>query len=219
MATGEPWVTLMTDGDLLRLSQWLSPAFPLGAYAYSHGLEQALAADDVTNAQELGVWLDTVLRDGAGLADGALIAAAMDGRDDAGDWARALASSKERWIETRDQGAAFTQTVAALGLDVPAGLALPVALGVAARDLDLPVDRVIALYLHSFISNLVSVAVRFMPLGQAAGQQVLAAMHPAILAVSQKAAHTPLEEIHSAVPGADLAALRHETMEVRLFRS
>lgn len=211
--------TAMADADLLRLMQWLSPAFPVGGYAYSHGLEQGVAAGDVTSPESLCAWLTEILARGAGLADGVLLGAARAGRDDAADWARALAPSRERWIETRDQGTAFALAVAAVGVSVPAGLALPVAVGIAARTLDLPDERVIALYLQSFAANLVSVAVRFVPLGQAAGQRVLAALHPTILSAATQATRLTPETNVSAVPGADLAAMRHETMEVRLFRS
>jgi urease accessory protein len=133
--------------------------------------------------------------------------------------ARALAASKERWTETHDQGRAFTEAVNALtGNDfVPA--ALPVAVGRAARALTLPPERVAALYLHAFASNLVSAAVRFVPLGQTDGQRTLAALHPLIERTAVEAAATPLDAIASSVPGADLAAMHHETQDVRIFRT
>jgi len=211
--------TTMTDADLLRLTQWLSPAFPIGAFAFSHGLEQAIAAGDVTGAEALQDWLTDVLSHGAGLADGVLLRAAQSGRGDAAALARALAPSRERWAETRDQGTAFARTLTAMGVALPEGVALPVVLGLAARTLEVAPEQLIALYLQGFAANLVSVGVRFMPLGQTAGQLVLAALHPTILAVAGRAATMTPEDITSAVPGADLAAMRHETMEVRLFRS
>lgn len=227
MATGAPWGMIMDmitslpmdDADLLRLTQWLSPAFPVGGFAYSHGLEQAMEQGDVTDAEALFLWLDDVLRHGAGLADATLLCAALAGVEAAADHARALAASRERWLETRDQGAAFTDTVAALGIALPKGLALPVAVGQAARHLSLPPDRVAALYLQAFVGNLVLVAVRFMPLGQTAGQVVLSRLHPSVLSVARQACTLSLDEITSGVPGADLAAMRHETQEIRLFRS
>jgi len=209
----------MDDADLLRLTQWLSPAFPIGAFAFSHGLEQAIAAGDVTTQDDLHLWLKDILTNGAGLADAVLLRAAQSGRGDAAALARALAPSRERWVETRDQGDAFAKTLIALGVDLPEGVALPVVVGLASRQLNILPERVIALFLQAFTGNLVSVAVRFMPLGQTAGQRVLAALHPCILAVANRAATLAPEDIHSAVPRADLAAMRHETMEVRLFRS
>ena len=212
----------VSDADLLTLVQWLSPAFPVGGFAYSHGLEWAISEGHVTSAETLLSWLSDVLDHGSGRADAVLLARAMDAQADlalVAATARALAASKERWIETADQGAAFTTAVNALtGQQFPPA-ALPVAVGRAARALSLPPERVAALYLHAFASNLVSAAVRFVPLGQTDGQRVLAALHPLIERVAREAAATPLDAITASVPGADLAAMLHETQDVRIFRT
>jgi len=212
----------VSDADLLTLVQWLSPAFPVGGFAYSHGLEWAISEGQVTDADSLRTWLADILDHGSGRADAVLLTRAMDPATDLGHLAataRALCASKERSIETHDQGRAFTGAVNALtGRDFPPA-ALPVALGCASRSLSLPADRVAALYLHAFASNLVSAAVRFVPLGQTDGQRVLSALHPLIERVAQEAAATPLDAIASSVPGADLAAMHHETQDVRIFRT
>ncbi len=216
MADGPP------EADLLRLVQWLSPAFPVGGYAYSHGLETAIAEGRVTDAEGLRLWLETVLCTGSGRADAVLLAAAMaPGADHAAlcEIAGALAASSERWTETTEQGRAFTETHNALSGATHPAAPLPIAVGRAAASLALPVDRVAALYLHAFASTLVSAAVRFVPLGQTEGQRVLADLHPAITAVAAEAARTPPERIASSAFGADLAAMRHETLEVRIFRT
>ncbi|MBN2905623.1 MAG: urease accessory protein UreF [Rhodobacteraceae bacterium] len=208
----------MSDADLLTLTQWLSPAFPLGAFAYSHGLEAAIDAGTVRDAEGVRDWLTLLLEEGTGAVDATLLCLARAG-DDLAATARALAPSRERLFEAEAQGAAFASTVSALsGISLdPAPL--PVAVGVAARRLALADEQVAALYLHGFASNLVSVAVRFVPLGQTEGQQVLAALHPTILAVAARAAITPLDDMASAAFGADLAAMEHETMDVRIFRT
>lgn len=211
----------------LALAQWLSPAFPVSAYAYSHGLETEIAAGRVTGGAELGDWIATVMEAGAGRTDALLLCAALrPGADLAAlaDLARALAGAAERWEETRAQGAAFAETRAAMGATAPAE-PYPVALGRAARDLGLPAETVAALYLQGFAAALVSVAVRFVPLGQAEGQRALAALAPRIAAVAAAAAAVPegeaalLAALGQAAFGADLAAMAHETQEVRLFRS
>jgi urease accessory protein len=212
----------VSDADLLTLVQWLSPAFPVGGFAYSHGLEWAISEGQVTDAATLQDWLSDILTHGSGRTDAVLLTRAMDPEADLAliaATARALAASKERWTETHDQGRAFTEAVNALtGNDfVPA--ALPVAVGRAARALTLPPERVAALYLHAFASNLVSAAVRFVPLGQTDGQRTLAALHPLIERTAFEAAATPLDAIASSVPGADLAAMHHETQDVRIFRT
>jgi len=205
---------------LLTLVQWMSPAFPVGSFAYSHGLEQAVAADEVTTSAALADWLGDVLTLGAGRADAILLASALRGEDATAlaATARALAASRERWDETIAQGRAFAEAASATGTPVDA-LPFPVAVGVAARTLGLPAEQVIGVYLHAFASNLVSAAVRFVPLGQAEGQRVLAGLHPAITAVAADAAAQGVEDIASFVPRGDLAAMRHETMDVRIFRT
>jgi urease accessory protein len=212
----------VSDADLLTLVQWLSPAFPVGGFAYSHGLEWAISEGQVSDAASLEAWLSDILSHGSGRADAVLLTRAMDPAADLAllaATARALAASKERWTETFDQGRAFTEAVNALtGNDFPPA-ALPVAVGRAARALALPMERVAALYLHAFASNLVSAAVRFVPLGQTDGQRVLASLHPVIERTAREAAATPLDAIASSVPGADLAAMLHETQPVRIFRT
>jgi urease accessory protein len=212
----------VSDADLLTLVQWLSPAFPVGGFAYSHGLEWAISEGQVTDAATLQDWLTDILTHGSGRTDAVLLTRAMDPSADLpliAATARALAASKERWTETHDQGRAFTEAVNALtGNDFPPA-ALPVAVGRAARALTLPPERVAALYLHAFASNLVSAAVRFVPLGQTDGQRTLSALHPVIERTAKEAAATPLDAIASSVPGADLAAMHHETQPVRIFRT
>ncbi|KGB81821.1 MAG: urease accessory UreF family protein [Pseudomonadota bacterium] len=204
--------------DLLTLTQWLSPAFPVGGFAYSHGLEQVIAAGEVADAAGLRAWLRVVLEEGAGAADATLLCLAMKGGDLA-DVARALAPSRERLEEAEAQGAAFVATVNGIYGEELEPAPLPVAVGIAARRLSLSAPQVAALYLHGFASNLVSAAVRFVPLGQTEGQRVLQALHAPITAIAARAADATLDDIGTAALGADLAAMRHETMDVRIFKT
>ena len=207
---------------LLELMQWLSPAFPLGSFAWSHGLETAIAERKVSDADALENWLLAVLEQGSGRTDAILLCHALRQPEEAdalAAFAEALAPSRERWNEAREQGAAFARTVNVLkGTDHPAR-PLPVAVGVATAPLGLAPEQVAALYLHSFLSNLVSAGIRFIPLGQTEGQAVLAHLKPRIVALAETAATATLDEIGSAAFGSDMTAMRHETQEVRLFRS
>jgi urease accessory protein len=206
---------------LLNLVQWLSPAFPTGGFAYSHGLEAVIADQDVTDAPALRRWLSEVLEFGAGRQDAILLVQALRCNDPVplDQLARALQPSAERLSETLEQGTAFARTVAGLtGLDLPPAC-LPVAVGMAARPLGLPEAQVVALYLHAFASNLTSVAMRFMPLGQAAGQGVLASLHPLIDAMAAESVGWTLDDLGASALGADMAAMTHETMDVRIFRT
>lgn len=210
------------DAALLTLMQWLSPVFPTGGYAYSHGLEWAISEGILRDAAGLRDWLGDLIERGSGRTDAILLALALaPGADHAAlaDLARALAPARERLQETETQGAAFTDTVNALTGAAHPPAPLPVALGRAVAPLGLPEERVVALYLHAFASNLVQGAVRFVPLGQTEGQAVLAALHPAIGRVAAAAAHAGTGDLGSAAFAADMAAMAHETMDVRIFRT
>jgi len=205
-------------GDLLTLTQWLSPAFPVGGFAYSHGLETAIATGEVTDADTLRDWLTVILEEGTGAVDSTLLCLTLKGADMAAE-ARALATSRERLEEAEAQGRAFVDTVNAITGGALPPAPLPVAVGLAARRLSLAPKQVAALYLHAFTSNLISAAVRFVPLGQTEGQRVLSGLHGIIEAVAVRAAGATLDDLGSAALGADLAAMRHETLQVRLFKS
>ncbi len=220
--TGHSHGPPMDDADILSLTQWLSPAFPIGGFAYSHGLEASIGAGQVTDADSLAKWISTVIRRGSGRADAVLLCAAMVPAADfarLSEWAAALSASAERWRETLEQGTAFAATHGSVTGADPTSLPLPVAVGRAAATLSLPCGRVAALYLQAFASNLVSAAVRFIPLSQFAGQKVLAGLREDILAVAGEAPSLKPEAITNAVPGADLAAILHETQTVRIFKT
>ena len=204
----------------LTLTQWLSPAFPTGAFAYSHGLEREIATGVVTDAASLAAWLENILRYGAGWQDAVLLSHALDGGCDAADdLARALAPCAERLQEGLEQGAAFARTVNGLtGRALPPRM-LPVAVGEAAAPLDLPKADVIALYLQGFAGNLVTIGIRHVPLGQTEGQAVLSGLAPLIHDLAHRAANASLDTLGTCALAGDLAALQHEGMDVRIFRT
>jgi urease accessory protein len=96
---------------------------------------------------------------------------------------------------------------------------LPIALGEAATPLQLPPGQVAQLYLQNFAGNLVTIAIRHVPLGQTEGQAVLARLIPEIEALGARAATASLDELGSCALAADLAAFQHETQDVRIFRT
>lgn len=205
----------------LTLMQWLSPAFPVGAFAYSHGLEQAIADGQVSDADTLYDWIETLVTQGSARADAILLAAAYSTKDpaDVDASARAFAAGAERLKESDLQGAAFCDTARAVWNIELKNLTYPVAVGTAARAMDVPLRQTLPLYLHAFASNLTSAAQRLMPLGQTAAQQVLAELAPAINATATKAATATLDDLTAASFAADIAAMRHETLQPRIFRT
>lgn len=217
-----------TDRAAARLLavQMLSPAFPTGGFAYAQGLEWAMSQGVVADGAALAEWLRDLLAHGALWSDAVLLSLAL--RRDADpaaldDLARALCQSAERLTETVEQGAAFARTAAALcgAPSLPAALpaTLPVAVGRALGQLPLPPAEVIALFLHGQALNLVLAAVRFMPLGQTQGQAVLARLAPDILRAADRAAVATDADLGGCAIGADIAQMRHETMQTRIFRS
>ena len=139
--------------------------------------------------------------------------------DDLSDLAYAHATSAGRNTEMRDQGTAFGQLIAILTGVQPPALPYPIAVGHAARSFELPTQDVLAVFLQALAAQLVSAAVRFVPLGTTDGQKVLAALTPLITTLAATCATEPLSALSSATFGADLAQMRHETLDVRIFRS
>ena len=208
------------DEKLLTLAQWLSPSYPVGAFAWSHGIETAVRSGWITDGRSLEDWLRVCLTEGSGRADALWLRLAHDGPAEEIDAeARAFAASAERIREAARQGAAFAQvTNAVWGLSLRDHV-LPVAVGRAVREAELDVDTALLLYLQSFLTNLVSAAQRLMPLGQTEAQRILAALRPDIADVVEQTRGQTKDDIFSNAFLSDIAAMRHETLEPRLFQS
>jgi urease accessory protein len=208
---------------LLRLLAWLSPAFPTGAYAYSHGLEWAVESGSITDGDTLRVWLADVLLHGSGRNDAILLRHAhRTGSDHAAlnDLAAAIAPSRERRAETLAQGTAFVAAAAAWHPpELPERVAYPIAVGALAGRHGLDDDITAAAYVQSFAANLISAAVRLVPLGQSTGLRVLAALEPIIQRITTESHAATLDDLGGCAFRSDLAAMHHETQYTRLFRS
>jgi urease accessory protein len=218
--------TALPSPALLRLMAWLSPAFPTGAFAYSHGLEWAVESRDISNETMLLAWLTDVIAHGTGRNDTILLRhahrAATDpsGLRDIADLAYASASCRERQSESLNQGRAFMLAATPWGIPaVPERIPYPVAVGAVSGAHAIPEDATAAAYLQAIAANLISAAVRLVPLGQTAGLRVLAALEPTILAIAAETGDATLDDLGGCVFRSDLAAMRHETQYARLFRS
>jgi len=221
---------------LYRLMAWLSPAYPIGAFSYSSGIEWAVEAGDIKDAETLRSWLAVMLGEGGGFCDAVFFAhahRAIADNDDAAlrtvaELAAAFVPSKERFLETTAQGRAFFEATRA-AWPSPAltrfealwhgSVTLPVAVGVACAGHGIACETALHAFLHSQVANWISAGVRLIPLGQSDGQRVLAALEETVAAAATRALATPLEEVGSAAFRADLATMRHETQYTRLFRS
>jgi len=213
---------------LLRLLAWLSPAFPVGSFSYSHGLERAVHDGLVRDANELRQWLAALVEYGSGWNDAVLFAEAMRRGAADGDLAElaelaeALAGSAERHMETTLQGSAFAQAAQTREHDAPAlpdNCAYCVAVGAFAGRAGLQPAQALAAYLQAFCSNLIQAGIRLGVTGQRDGVAVLAELEAGMLATAERAARSTLDELGSATLLSEIAAMRHETQYSRLFRS
>jgi urease accessory protein len=229
---GDAAVSCLT---LSRLMIWLSPAFPVGGFCYSHGLEWVIERGDVMDAGSLGEWIEDVVAHGAGRSDVIFLAetwrgiAAGDAKllAEATELAGALVPSAERRLETLAQGTAFLNAVQAVwplpvlgrACDSGADMAFPVAVGAAAAAHGLPLMPTAQAFCQAFAANLVSAGVRLIPLGQTDGLRVLARLESVIPNLVAEALGAGLEDVGGAAMAADIASMRHATQYTRLFRS
>lgn len=214
---------MSTDArQLLLLLTWMSPAFPTGAFAYSHGLEWAIDSGTVHDAATLRDWIADLITRGSGWNDAVLFARCWD--EEAAhlnELALALATSRERHLETSQLGRAFR---IAAGVFAPAVLdddeiAYPIAAGSACAALGINKRDALLAYLQGFAATLTSVAVRLVPIGQTAGLEVLRDLSAVIAATAERAATATLDDLGAITLAADIAAMKHETQHSRVFRT
>jgi urease accessory protein len=221
-----------------RLLTWLSPAFPIGSFSYSHGQEYAVEAGLVSDRQTLLTWVEGILRHGAGRLDGMLLLAAhraaatsdLGRLTEVAELAAAMRGSAELALESTAQGAAFLKAIASGWphlADAPAlrslarnaHIAYPVAVGTTAAVATIAEATALHAYLIAFCGNLVSAALRLAPIGQTDGVVALAALEPTISAEVERLRVTPFEALGAASLMVDWCSMKHETQETRLFRS
>ena len=212
----------MTTADPHQtLHQLFSPTFPVGAFAYSHGLETSVQAGQVSDCDSLFDWLQVALEHGAGWSDAVLLAQAARGGDCAalGELALALSPSQERRRETQLQGAALAATVREVWGIAVADLPYPVAMGRTVALLELPLAAALALHLQSFVANLAGAGLRLIPLGQTDGQRIVTALAPVCARLAQRALTAELDDLGGFAPVLDIASQCHDQLYSRLFRS
>ncbi len=227
------------DARLIRLMNWMSPSFPIGAYSYSHGIEHAVEAGLVHDRDTLRDWVSEIIETGSGRVDADLYRAAHEAvqkRDEhlflwALERGDAMRATREIGEETEHQGQAFLTAAAqpwpADALDWAREKAAerqrpmvyPVAVGATTAAHDIPLKPALTSYLHAMAANLVSAGIRLIPLGQSDGQRALAELEPVILRAAEEAMRRDREDIGQAALMVDWTSSRHETQYTRLFRS
>lgn len=221
---------------LVRLFQLASPALPIGAYSYSQGLEWAVetaAVRDAASAQGwIGDLLELVVARGEAAIASRLLSAAQRGDWPEfaawNAWFRASRETMELRAETEQMGGSLAKLSGDLdllddsarnALDRVAPVTLPAAYALAARGFAVPVDAALAAYVWAWLENQVLAAMKLVPLGQVAGQRLLAALGTKIPAVVANAMTLADDDLSTFAPGLSLASARHETQYTRLFRS
>jgi urease accessory protein len=236
MTTGMGIITIPEDGALARLLAWTSPAYPIGGFSYSHGIEAAVEAGLCPDREALIAYITAALRQGAGAVDGPVLAACHRAAaagddaalDEAAEFGAAFRGTAELALESLQQGGSFAQVTAAAWpapgfADFAARhagrLAHAAAFGAAAGFGGLPLRAALLAFFAGFAANLVSAGVRLVPLGQTDGQRATAALWPEVEAAAAHALATPIEAIGTATPMLDWLSMAHETQYTRLFRS
>lgn len=210
--------------QLLHLLAFMSPAFPVGGFAYSHGLERAIDDGTVTSADEVREWIASLLVHGSGWNDAVLFAQAYDASDkvrfEIDELALALAASRERALETSDLGQSFAKAVATMSVVEDMNIqTYPVAVAVACRKACIDRQSGLLAYLQMFSNNLIAVAVRLVPLGQSKGLEVMRDLMPVVSKTAELALAASLDDLGSSTLLSDIAAMKHETQYSRVFRS
>jgi urease accessory protein len=220
------------DSVILPLFAWLSPSYPVGCYAYSHALEWAVEAGDVSDETTLVAWLTDLLTLGLGRNDAILLSHAyraveQGNRRDLGtvnELALALSPSAELYLETSQQGRSFLDATLAAWPSprlppLEGDVAFPVAIGMAAAAHGVPLPITSQAYLFGLVQTLVSAAIRLAPIGQTAGIRVSAALAGTAQDIARQGMTLTLDDIGGSTFRADLGSFHHENQYTRLFRS
>ncbi|PTL90771.1 urease accessory protein UreF [Halomonas litopenaei] len=219
------------DLALLGLLQLVSPALPIGAFAWSQGLESAFELGWVHDEKSLGDWLEGVLEDGLAVAElpalARLVEAWQQGDEDRvahwDCWLGAVRETRELREEDRQLGASLVRLMRSLGLAPEVGLpdepgyvtafsALAVARG-------LPPRQAMLGFAWAWLENQLAAACKALPLGHTAAQRLVERLRPALVEAVGRALIIDDDDMGPALPGLALASGLHETQYSRLFRS
>ena len=206
-----------------KVMAWLSPGYPIGSFAYSHGLEIEIASGEISTRKDVEEWIESLLRNGSGWNDLVLFSQAYrsdrNSLEEISDLAKALAPSRERYEETLALGYAFAKVTSQIMEKKCTGMPLPVVMGFKSKIENIPLEYVLPLYAHNFTANLISVGIRLIPLGQTEGQRALFNLFPVMEEMARAALAAKLTDLKNSCMLADIASMRHETLKTRIFRS
>ncbi|MBT2786515.1 MULTISPECIES: urease accessory protein UreF [unclassified Halomonas] len=233
---------------LLGLMQLVSPALPIGAFAFSQGLESAFELDWVRDEASLAEWLNGVLEDGLTRCELPVLARLHEAFDQADgesiavwdEWLAATRETAELAAEDTRLGASLKRLLGSLDL-LPIEEPLPIEEQLPSEDLPLPllpdhagyvtlfaytahargvsVRQTLLGFAWAWLENQLAVACKALPLGHTAAQRVIEQLRPALVAAVDQALTLDDDELGPVLPGLALASALHETQYSRLFRS
>jgi len=229
-------MTVLDTLGLTRLLQLASPALPVGAYSYSQGLEWAIESGIVTDAGSVERWIHDVLQYSAGSFDAPVCWRLMQA------WERGDVEEAVRWnaffragretAELRAETLQMGQALDKLLMGLPfcskrelnrlhhlSPLTFPAAFSFAAHGMGIESHAALVAYLWSWLENQVMAAMKAVPLGQNAGQRVLASIGAELPEIAVRATQLADDELSNFTPGLAIASCQHETQYSRLFRS
>jgi len=224
----------MDDCVLLSLLQLASPTLPVGAYSYSEGLETLVEEGKITDETTLYAWLWDGLRLGSIRIEGAMLIRgweAMQKNDRQvlrywNHWVLAMRETEELRQQTVQMGRSLGLLLQALEPDLAPILqelgtewSYPLVFAIAAHHWQIPAPDALLAYLQSWASNLITAAVKLIPLGQTTGQKLLFELHPHIQAIAPEILALEDDTLYSCNWGFALSCMAHETQYTRLFRS
>ena len=210
-----------TDLEFMTVMQWMSPAFPIGAFAYSHGLEWAIDKGHVSNGEKLQKWITDLLEYGSLRTDAIFISLILRGHDvrKMNELSMALCPAGERLLETKLQGSAFAKVIEDVWQQDIGELSLPIAVALASKNQSIEQDLILPAYLHAFCSNLISAAIRLIPIGQTEGQRIMLELYQTISDLVQTASESEIDDLNSACFFSDVSAMEHEYLQPRIFKT
>ena len=201
------------------LLSWFSPNFPIGSYNFSHGLEAAIDMNFVNDIVSLQNWITYLISNGSGRNDSILLSNTYQGKK-INDLAFALCPSKERWVETKQLGNAFCKNIKEnWSFNIGNNLAYPVAVGKAGAFFKIPLEQLLIIFIQSFVSNLVNVGIKHIPLGHSDGQKILIKLIPTIKELALNYKDYDIDDVGTSAFISDLTSMYHETLKNRIYQT
>ena len=207
------------EQSLQILQTWFSPSFPIGSYSFSHGLEALIDDKLISNKQDILDYLNCILFYGTCKNDIILIKYAYQGND-LNDFAFSLCPSKERKIESLEMGNAFRKILKdSWDYELPINTAYPICIGKAANHFQIPLNLTMISFLQSFISNLVNVCVKHIPIGQKIGQDCIVNSLKLVKKIVKISNKYSLDDIGGICFNSDIYSIKHERLLTRVYKT